>query len=329
MPPARREMSKRAEFRSAASLRARSSVEVARNIFGERPTTKVEPRTGDEVLDLHHITIATSRRRAVFSNEADVRRVVRRLLELAAANLVAFYAGGDHLHLVCAFALADAARRADAMRRAVQTVIGVELEPARVSLINGRRHVERVLPYVFRQGQHHGYDHDDALWSGSSIGFALGATWSPHPPAGPALALPHFAERTALSAVQLSPAALQPASAEEVRSFGAERLREIVASATLSPPSLEGADTITREARRAFVRVGREAGIRRVVLQDALGIASSTMHSLGIAPAVPELDAAVLRRVRLERFVTESRVAQWRAGEGRPAPDERRLGAHR
>lgn len=275
-----------------------------------------------------HATLAAEQRRDVFTSPHRLRVAMHAMMRVAGPHLLAFHLGGDHAHLVLEAPPGSARSLVARVRRSWSAAVGTEFEPPRVRDVAGRRHLERLWPYVARQGQHHGHAYDDALHEGSSVAFALGVAWTPHAWRGPST-LPGWSARRQLDVLGLPGLVVREATNDEVRRAGPWAVERVAMAALLVPPEAGPRHPARVVAGRVVARLLDLAGIPPVAVCAVLEVAPSTLRARMGRDVAPGAVAATLRRLYLEARVRERRLADWLDGEARAAADEARRGAHR
>ena len=254
-------------------------------------------------METYHLTWASDGRRPMFPDEALRRRVLLTLTRVAGRELVLFYLADEHLHAVLAADRARAGRLAQAVFLALNPLLPVPLEPARIRPVEGRSHLEWLVRYVLTQGEHHGLAHHPALWSGSCFQDLVGARYLEGLSFQLARHLPRFRLRDALSIVGLPRSPIVPASDEAIFAAGVVRLAAAGTSAASVGPVLRGSSSTVVRVRIAAVHVGRAAGFSTADLAHVLGVTPRSVRYHRRADACRPLMRAIRIRLALEDAV--------------------------
>ena len=259
-------------------------------------------------MKLFHITTASEGRLPPFPNELLRRKAVRALVRVGAAHLVLFCVGDDHVHLVVLCAEATVRRVAESFRRALSHVADRPFDKPRVRPVESRAHLERLLPYILKQPEHHGFGEQPALYSRSCFLDLVGARAILPLQRQLRQVLPRLRQRELLSAVGLSPedGPIVAAGVEQVRRMGAHQLVAAASAALAADPPLCGRSRRVVRARQAAARLGAWAGIAPRELGWALDLPTPSLRRLRSAPACSMTDRAVLVRLALLTRVTRT-----------------------
>ena len=127
-------------------------------------------------MDYWHLTVAAEERHVLFDGSEQLSDAAARLAAMFPAHTLFFCAVDDHLHLVLRGTRREAGQAARCVRRWLRAT-GRTVAPCRVRPISSRSHLERSLPYVLRQSDHHGLQGapHPALWPGSTFLDLVGA----------------------------------------------------------------------------------------------------------------------------------------------------------
>jgi len=118
-------------------------------------------------------------------------------------------------------------------------------------------------------------------------------------------AAPRFRLRQLFEWVGLPPVPVWPATDEEIRAAGVQRLKAAAASATAADPELRGRCAPEVRAKRVVAHLSREVGIQTADTRWALGLTQRRVEALRATPA----DRAAVQATRV-RLSLEDRVAR-------------------
>ena len=226
-------------------------------------------------MAIFHVTVAAVGRGTMFLDPAAAWRARRRLLRCVGRCTALFAQADDHGHLVVS---------AEPGRATVKTP---HVEP-----VTRRSHLASLPAYLARQPTKHGLAHHPALWADGCAGDLLGIRCTPcFDPTRLGRWLPRW--RAEALAAELGVGSLAPLGPEAAAAWAPGAL-VVVAGKVFDTP-MSGRTAPAVRARRALMRVGLEAGIRRVVLAEALGVARQTASDL-VREGAPDADVEMIRR---------------------------------
>ncbi len=250
-------------------------------------------------MSLHwHVTIAAQGREARFVAVEAQLATVRDIARVAGPHLVLFCAVDDHVHLILAGSREEVGRIAGSVSQALQKRQGIQLEPARIRVVNGRGHLESLLPYLLSQPRHHHLGAHPATWAGSCLQDLLGARvlgGFDRDRIGRALPRSEIAAMAGLAA-GLGEEPLDPTADSLLRDLGAATLWRAAGAAVASvePRTLQ---PIELQARIAFVHLISAGKIVPREAWETAVIPEATWYRLAARPASPD----VVRAIRCRR----------------------------
>ncbi len=254
-------------------------------------------------MDCSHLTFSSDGRLPLFPDETTRRAAIRCLARTAGQEIALFCIVDDHLHLVLLAPRARVGRLAQALAVSLRTIAATKLDPARISAVETRAHLQWLVRYVLTQPAHHGLTAAPALWSGSCFQNLVGARQVPGLTLQITKALPRLTQRELHKLVDLPPAKLKPATNNAVRTAGAARLVAAAGASLAVGPTLEGNKSAVVQARRAAAQLAAAAQIPATEVAWALGATPRAARRLK-QPAVP---ATTIKALRL-RLALEDRV---------------------
>lgn len=262
-------------------------------------------------MPLFHLTLASTRRQVLFPSISSRTAALRALARVAGHRVLLFALVDDHVHVV----LEDEhpGGRGRALRLALRPLSTAPLDPARPRPVEGRDHLERLVPYLLGQGRHHGLSSEAPVESVLSIGscaldllgcrliqglsFCL-ATW-----------LPRFKNTSILRLFDLDQRSVEPIALDQAGSLGARRLIEAASLVTCADPGLGDRSESAVRARSCVVHLAERAGLPRLSIGQALGLSRQAQAwLLQRPPSEPDIEA-LLRRLALEEAVSRRRVS--------------------
>jgi hypothetical protein len=245
-----------------------------------------------------HLTLAAEERLTLFPTESQRRRAVRALVRVLGPAALLFFVADDHLHVVVCGTRELAGRLAQALALALRPIATAELDAARIRPVNGRAHLESLVPYVLDQATRHGLPGRPSDQIGSCFADLVGARvvgFSNRPLRD---ALPRLTSDDLFAAVKLPPilpvADLAGVPLPELVRAGGEAVAADVLAGK-QPHLVQGRATVARLAVRA--------GYRREHVARALGTTPRSVQRLLAGPPVPQLDVAVRTRIALDRAI--------------------------
>lgn len=99
-------------------------------------------------MEVWHITIASTDRMPLLGDESARRCAVLRLGQLERRDGMLFNFVDDHFHDVQVGERREVARVTAATAYTLQSIVQVELAPAIIRPVEGRGHLQRLVPYV-------------------------------------------------------------------------------------------------------------------------------------------------------------------------------------
>jgi hypothetical protein len=253
-----------------------------------------------------HLTVATRGRVPLFPLERRLAAV--RLLVRVAPRTLLFEVADDHLHLAVKADRRAAGGIASGMARALAAFGAAPLQPVHFKEIDGRSHLERLIPYFVRQGEHHGLQRE-ALDAGSVFADLIGARVLPGFDLGLLHGeLPRLDLRAeALDALEYGFRAIAPAPSELIRELGADAVwKSAIAAAALD--RADGVGPEMHALRVAWVKLANDVGWNAQDARETARIATRTWFRLVGGPPQPALEGAIRTRIA---FAAADR-ATWR-----------------
>jgi hypothetical protein len=248
-----------------------------------------------------HITMAAARRGTWFVDPPVQLAIVRAVARLGGGALLLFCVVDEHLHLVCYGTREQVGRIAGAISQTLTKRLKVVgMEPCRTREVDGRSHLQNLVPYVLTQTVHHHIPVHPAPWRGSCLADLVGARRLPgFDPGAIARALPRWdVEERALSAAGLGNAPLEPASDEQLRALGPAAVWK-AAAAAVGRVGLEGNERSEVAARVAYAHLAKDWKEAR----NAAGLSEAGWSRLTQRTPDPGLIEAIRRRVALDERV--------------------------
>jgi hypothetical protein len=267
------------------------------------------------VVPVWHLTFRANGRNVLFRDEASRLAAVRRLAHKAGTHIVVFCLVDEHVHVAVTGDRSKAGRFSRSILLATRPWTAVALEPAEITPVTNRFHLQRLVPYVLGQPMRHRLPVHPALWSGSCFVDLIGARAIEGLNLLVARLLPRFRLRDALCAVGLPKAELKAPSIDEIRRLGAFRVTQAAAAALCVPHPLQGTTTPTSLARAAACQVAHVAGIPRSELSHSLRITRRAIRKLLNKPINGRVLRSVHRRLGLELLVGGTKDV-WRSVPG-------------
>jgi hypothetical protein len=172
--------------------------------------------------------------------------------------------------------------------------------------VNGRSHLENLVPYVLTQTAHHGLAKHPAAWIGSCLPDLVGARVLPgFDRTRLEAALPRYPlDEAALLTVGLDFPLPHP-DREALRALGATRLwRAAGAAVGVEEPVLK--HPIEVAARVVYVALAKEAGIVDREARETAKIARSVYYRLAEATPDPIVVAVVRQQIALQQASASS-----------------------
>ncbi len=253
-----------------------------------------------------HVTISSRSRLPLFPDPWRRRQALRKLMDVAGAELALFCIVDEHVHTVPVCDEATLERRRRGLTRLFRSVAAVEVNPAHVKPIEDRDHMLNVFDYVLRQPEKHGLPGHPALWPGSCLPDLLGARLLPGLQLRILDVLPRAQERDALAAVQLPIGRLIEPTAQQVRMLGVQRVALAASAVFAAQPSLNGLGKLDVRARRLACHVARLVGLPTLDMASCLGIDPRSVRRLAASPIDSREPRALLRRLALEDVVARN-----------------------
>jgi hypothetical protein len=265
-------------------------------------------------MNLAHINFSSVERRTLGRDETERRRQVRAIVRVAGERLAVFNMVDEHLHLL---GRSDwPTRRGESVRRVMRACRpDLEFTRPHVRPVRDLRHLQRSVPYVLNQTDHHevGGSHP-ALWTGSAFLDVVGVRLMPGFRLTVLLQeLPRLRQRDLLEAVGLEPVEIVPASDDALLRAGPARIAQLAAAVFAAGETYAGRSDETVKARTLAARVARDLEIATVNMAAFLGAVPRTVNRLAREPVDPRALLALRRRLTLEERVAEARR------RGRPA----------
>ncbi len=235
-----------------------------------------------------HVTLSTVLREPLYLDEDQLLALVRALVRVAGRRLLLFSIADDHLHAVIVAERVGYA--VGGLRRAIATHAVRAIAPPHIKPVQGRPHLQRLVPYLLTQCEHHGIPQAAHLWPGSCLQDLLGARRLPS--FDPTLLyrwLPRWDRAKVAEAAGCKPP-------EPLRDLTGQALPCLLQAARLAlaaPPT--GRTTAAVEARRVAAKLAVDAGYPYGPIGAALGRNPRTIPRLAAAAAAPTEHAARLR----------------------------------
>jgi len=255
-----------------------------------------------------HLGFSSTKRGALYPDEAQRRRAVHALVAVAGDHLALFNIVKEHKHALIR-KQGSITKLGGDIKRALSAVSEEPLNDPWSERIEGTKHKEALLRYFLRQPSHHDADEHDALWTGSCFLDLAGARiidglrlqiWD---------LLPNVSRSIIYRHVGLP--SVEPVTLEEIRMLGAVRLVAAASAALAADPRLLGKGKLERRGRNLAVELGRQACISSSEMRWALAVPERSYYH-ALKQPVDERDMiAVRRRLALEEAVVK-------AGKGVP-----------
>ena len=247
-----------------------------------------------------HLGFSSTKRGALYPDEAQRRRAVHALVAVAGDHLALFNIVKEHKHALIR-KQGSIKKLGGDIKRALSAVSEEPLNDPWSERIEGTKHKEALLRYFLRQPSHHDADEHDALWTGSCFLDLAGARiidglrlqiWD---------LLPNVSRSIIYRHVGLP--SVEPVTLEEIRMLGAVRLVAAASAALAADPRLLGKGKLERRGRSLAVELARRAGIPASEMRWALAL-PKTSYYRALEEPVNELDMrAVRKRLALEEAV--------------------------
>lgn len=256
-------------------------------------------------MKLWHVTFSSATRHALFPGAPLRRAALRRVIALAAGELVLYSLVDDHLHLVthCSVSRAPVLERAIvlALRPLVMGQISTHRRP-----VEGRSHLLSLLRYHLNQVVKHDIEGAcPALWEGSCFQDLSGARRLVDIRPRLAELLPRAGRLLPHELVGLPRREIEPASDRVLRRAGVDRLASAAGVSLLTGPALTGRTRQVVLARRATAQLAAGAGISSMELRWFFDADQSTVWRW----RRPTVDSWNLRAIRV-RISLEDLIAR-------------------
>ncbi len=241
-----------------------------------------------------HVTLASAGRRTLARGEDEVRCLVRAVVRPCCGRLLLFSVVDEHIHLVVLCKRPRLLAR-DVVRSIRRELPGVEFQPAHVTPIETRKHLERLVGYLLRQPSKHGLPVHPALWSGSCFQDLAGVRLLPGYERSALLAeLPRLRLGSLMQHVGLPASPVEPADDRTLRLAGPSALVDLAAGVLAVPCDLRGRRTDVVRARTIAVQAAAMVGLRPSVMAPFLPISERATRRLAALP----LDGAGVHTLR-------------------------------
>lgn len=185
--------------------------------------------------------------------------------------------------------------------------------------MQGRAHLENLVPYLLSQTSHHGLRVHPALWNGSCFLDLVGARAISGLHLQLFDALPRYRIADVMEAVGLPRKPVVPFDDRQLREMGAAALARVAAVALAVGPDLVGRTEEVVSARAAVCVLAASVGIATREIAVVMNLAPRTVQRITATP----VDQAVLRSVRtylalesLVRRLIDTESAERRAAGG-------------
>jgi hypothetical protein len=253
---------------------------------------------------MFHITVRSDGGDRLFPEEDQLLGATRAVARIGGRHQLLFNVADNHGHSVVDGDAKTARYVAASLRRVLARLPGGRpLEPARIKPVNGRSHLENLVPYVLTQTAHHGLAKHPAAWIGSCLPDLVGARILPgFDRTRLEAALPRYPlDEAALLTVGLDFPLPHP-DREALRALGATRLwRAAGAAVGVEEPVRK--HPIEVAARVVYVALAKEAGIVDREARETAKIARSAWYRLAEVAPDGRLLAVVRQQLALQHAI--------------------------
>ncbi len=251
---------------------------------------------------MNHITLATEGRERLFPEDADLLEATRAVARIGGRAQLLFGIVDDHVHSVVDGDETVARYVAASLSRVLARLPGGRpLAPARIRPVNGRPHLEWLVPYVVTQVSKHGLDAHPAAWPGSCCLDLIGARrLGGFDPSRLEAALPRYPLAEAVMRSVGLDFPLELPDADGLRELGASHLWRAAGAAIGVQEPVRNLP-VEVAARGVYAVLTQEAGIVDREAREAAGLSRSTWYRMLKGPADAALLGIVRRQIGLQQ----------------------------